>query len=478
MNRNRVPESEGEYSSSSSDEEELANRFKYRLKMDQQLGPSPLTPDKRKAMEDAQGSTSGVTDGSRSYYRSDGASSSSRIPYEYTPHLDNFGNSILNLDCAIDESKELDTWISTMSRNLMALNLNGYQTYTYLLNSTTGTVRHFLIKRFGNLSANEWESLASDAVLGKIGEIITAEFFGKIKRIPQDARNMAEEAMNHLIRIQICDLCEIDSYICEYKTYYYQLNDDQQKMFNKMFYSKLPTPINSHMERIYQEAIRGLVDPPQPPMNHLSPHVDTLGRRIRYLKEEIARMCTERTKNVLMKPVTKACCDKNPRVPGNYGCDTVYRRKHKYRHKKHRKYRKHRHYKPRFTRTKGKYYRRSNNFKRRRYYRKKTVINTTNPTCPRGKTSCRCWICNEQGHYANECPNKQEKKYKEQNKVLEQIFSLGYEPIEDSDISDKEEIYYIESDSDESSETTEESSQESSSESEEERPKISRRRRS
>jgi len=44
-------------------------------------------------------------------------------------------------------------------------------------------------------------------------------------------------------------------------------------------------------------------------------------------------------------------------------------------------------------------------------------------TCPRGKKSCTCWLCHEEGHYANECPKKDNPK----KNVLHAIYALGYE---------------------------------------------------
>jgi hypothetical protein len=67
--------------------------------------------------------------------------------------------------------------------------------------------------------------------------------------------------------------------------------------------------------------------------------------------------------------------------------------------------------------------------------------------CPQKKKDCKCWICQEVGHYSYECPNT--KNNKTQARVLEEIMSLEYlAPIEDmlSDISSDEELYLLESD--------------------------------
>lgn len=51
-----------------------------------------------------------------------------------------------------------------------------------------------------------------------------------------------------------------------------------------------------------------------------------------------------------------------------------------------------------------------------------------NTSCPQGKKKCRCWIRNEEGHYANECPNR--KKYPDKVNVLQIANNGGYETLE------------------------------------------------
>ena len=65
----------------------------------------------------------------------------------------------------------------------------------------------------------------------------------------------------------------------------------------------------------------------------------------------------------------------------------------------------------------------------------------------RSKKDCKCWICQEVGHYSYECPNT--KTNKAQARVLEEIMEYSnLTPLEDmlSDISDDEDLYLLESD--------------------------------
>lgn len=49
--------------------------------------------------------------------------------------------------------------------------------------------------------------------------------------------------------------------------------------------------------------------------------------------------------------------------------------------------------------------------------------------CPKGKKNCRCWICSEEGHYVNECPNRAQ--YPEKIKINQDLEEIGYEQVEE-----------------------------------------------
>ncbi|PWA57793.1 hypothetical protein CTI12_AA356880 [Artemisia annua] len=64
--------------------------------------------------------------------------------------------------------------------------------------------------------------------------------------------------------------------------------------------------------------------------------------------------------------------------------------------------------------------------------------------CPSGKSSCRCWLCKEEGHYANNCPKKNSNTAKPMIEIFNLVKQVGYEPLEDSDFdSETKYIAYI-----------------------------------
>ena len=133
-------------------------------------------------------------------------------------------------------------------------------------------------------------------------------------------------------------------------------------------------------------------------------------------------------------------------IPGSYECKTgntkkYFKSKYKTRYKKKYKFfKRNKKYKPKY---KGRY-----------FYKKNDNPNNKSKFCPKGKKNCRCWICNEEGHYTNECPNR--KNHHQKTIIFYQAQSIGLEPIE-YEFSDLEECYILNESSESNSETSEES---------------------
>ncbi|KAL2460949.1 orf y [Abeliophyllum distichum] len=73
---------------------------------------------------------------------------------------------------------------------------------------------------------------------------------------------------------------------------------------------------------------------------------------------------------------------------------------------------------------------------------------TVKKFCPQNKKNCRCWLCNESGHYANECPARLGNE--DRVRLLTTFEKEGFYPVEDPD--DTENLYYITTDSESDSE--------------------------
>lgn len=66
--------------------------------------------------------------------------------------------------------------------------------------------------------------------------------------------------------------------------------------------------------------------------------------------------------------------------------------------------------------------------------------------CPQGKKDCKCWLCHQEGHYANECPNKksfqQDDKRRKDLKILDLAYKMDLLPIS-SEVDSDEELYFL-----------------------------------
>ncbi|KAI5662787.1 hypothetical protein M9H77_22110 [Catharanthus roseus] len=79
---------------------------------------------------------------------------------------------------------------------------------------------------------------------------------------------------------------------------------------------------------------------------------------------------------------------------------------------------------------------------RKRYFRKRKY----NITSYKKHKKCICWLCKEEGYYANECPKRKEKKQAKYYKIYEEILgNEEFEPIEDSEFNNSESLYELDS---------------------------------
>ncbi|CAN1149250.1 hypothetical protein LINPERHAP2_LOCUS16920 [Linum perenne] len=265
----------------------------------------------------------------------------------------------------------------------------------------------------------------------KIIQVKTYEFLGRFSQEIKQNTTLSQQAIWHLTNLRICNMCYLEPFICEFRRYYYQVIKSARKVLDKLIYAKLPLIVASKVEATFEEELRKESIP------------NTLGGRILILQDWHRQACNE--EKLKKQAKIKLCCEQGMEKVGKYGCKDDNRIK--YYKKKHRKYRKIR--KIPYKEYKRNQYKKPNRyFRNRKQYKQKSK---QTKYCPKGKTNCRCWLCNEEGHYANKCPKKNRNDKKQE--VLRLAYDYGFEPIEDSDceLSDIEIVeFYSESSSDES----------------------------
>lgn len=273
-------------------------------------------------------------------------------------------------------------------------------------------------------------------VIQKFKDAIYHSFVGLDALTQKDrvAKQQVEKAKWHLDNMIICDMCYFPEFACEYEKYYHQLDDTSKKHYIDVFLNKLPSVIHDKAAKNWKER------PPE-----IS---ESLAGLIRTVNSIVTKICITRALvNTTEHQKNRICCDSSSyEIPGRYGCSKPSSSMKSKRHKKY--YKKYYRKKYGFKRKPKKYFNKYKN--KRTFFKKKRSFRQSKDPCPKGKgPNCRCWLCNETGHYANNCPNRTNQKVNsEKIKMLELAYSFKLEPVEESDLSDTESIYEIETDLD------------------------------
>ena len=314
-----------------------------------------------------------------------------KVPEEFKPRHQEMGRSnILNLDCVSNKEDVLKQWSNEMLLLIVTdekfSTLNAMDIKNFLMYKTIGNVQKYLT----SIDDLSWASILGSAsysteAIEIIMGLIHQEFIGYNIFENKEKSNifLHEKAVAHLNQMQICNMCEIEKFICEYQKYYYQINNQTKEIYKEIFIDKLPYPLNAEIKRIWNEK-------PTETAN-------TLGGIIQVVYNTLRENCLKReTIRQLNRGSNALCCNiPELEIPGKYGCEKPTRRNY-------------RRNKPRIRRVnpRKKAYRNNN----KKYFRKKKQ--TPRKYCPKGKKNCECWLCNDEGHYANECPKKNENKKK------------------------------------------------------------------
>ena len=235
-----------------------------------------------------------------------------------------------------------------------------------------------------------------------------------------------------LNKIKLCDMCQFEEFTCQYTTYYYKLEPDERTPYLEIFINKLPYPLSQTIKNEFEKQKSAQLVP------------NTLGGIIRIIRDYILLQCTQESERNQLSRVTK-CCPKFDYLPHQFGCKPNYSsRRGRITHKKYNQYNQKKRYhkfKPWYKKKRYHMYKKKYNPNyRQKYWKNK---NNTQKYCPKGKKTCKCWICQEDGHYANECPNNNKKQ--EKVKLLNQMTQINLEPIE-NEIESEEELWYMQTD--------------------------------
>lgn len=322
-----------------------------------------------------------------------------------------FGNNILDIDCKPNRKELIDKWAQEISL-IIQTNKEAYEDpKTVLLlieHKTTGIVNNFIKNTNWTPRLSSTDTL-EDVINALYTIFLGIDLSGNKEKEQERIRN---RAVHRLTNMTLCDICYLDDFFCDYEKNLYILKD--QNLYKKYildYLLKIPIVGEKAHNRFLIESS--------------STAEFSLGFAQRIIKEEISEVCDLSRTQRRLKKFSKKCCKSIQEPSLEYGCKPTRKKIRKQKQKYASKYRFKRKRKP---------------FRPGKFVRKKHDTNKQK-FCPKGKKNCRCWICNEEGHYANECPNR--KKHGHKTNMLEQVYSLGFIPIEDP-YEDTLDVYLIE----------------------------------
>ena len=341
-------------------------------------------------------------------------------------------STILDIDCQVDRKKRIDRWYSEMDL-IVSTNPDAYTSadkIRALLEHKSTGIAERLIK------GTKWTATKPEDAIIDVVIAFYAAFLGinYATDSVNELEKRKEKSRAFLTKMQLCDICNLSEFNCAFEKHFYELDEVEWPKYIEMYFIKIPFVGDKASTRFKNEA--------KAPM-HMS-----LGLAMKLVSEEISQICELSKKQKKLKKFNKKCCSFLADESTEFGCKPEKKYKKSYK-KKYKKF-----YKKRsFKRSKKK-------FTSGKYFKPKTLEGKAKH-CPKGKKNCRCWICSEEGHYANECPNR--KQFPDKIKIIEIAENYGLEPIEEA-FKGYEEVFYatLEEPPDSNSESSDESESESS----------------
>ena len=303
----------------------------------------------------------------------------------------------LDIECDDNRKQNIDKWAAEINL-IIQTNKDVYDTPRNVMllaeHKSLGIAKEFIKRTI-------WDTTGTpEDTFENILEGLYAMFLGLnyISDKQSELKKEQEEARKRLIKLQICDICELKKFNCDYEVNFHKLEQKEFPEFIKQYLTKIPIVGTKALEK-FREA--------KAPMTH------SLGYAIKLVNEELQLICKLTKQQKRLKKFNKRCCGIIGEKPTDYGCKPVYKKSSKKKYLKRYKFQK-----------------KKKSFKPGKYFRKKKDSQKDKSKfCPKGKKSCRCWLCNIEGHYANECPNRRNSSDKV--KLLEFAEDNGFEPIED-----------------------------------------------
>ncbi|KAL5834570.1 hypothetical protein ACOSQ4_014067 [Xanthoceras sorbifolium] len=215
----------------------------------------------------------------------------------------------LDLDCVSNVEEAIDKW-ETSLRIAVEINKMDFE-----------ITKRFLEKTLVNSASRFWQNMTEatknvifladspSQLITRAAEAFQLEFHGEGRLIKDPT--MIMKYVIALQRLQLCDMCEIEKYICVFQDFYYHIyhQTDNSDSYLPLFFSKIPNPWGQKLIETYN------------PMT-----TDTLGKRIAHLRDKLSSWCGDAILAKATKGLRKriSLCSDTPKMPLMIGCDSQY----------------------------------------------------------------------------------------------------------------------------------------------------------
>lgn len=234
------------------------------------------------------------------------------IPKTSFGETKNIGNSFLDIDCDPNWKEAIHKWAAELSL-IIQTNKEAYGTGKNVLllaeHKSLGRAKEFIKKTVWN------ERNPPEETMDNILEGLYAMFLGLnyVTDKASEIEREQEKARKRLTKLQLCDICELDKFNCDFERNFFKLRQNDFPEFIIQYLTKIPIVGEKALQR-FKESARA-------PMTH------SIGYAIKLVKEELASICELTKTQKKLKKFNKKCCKSVEDKSTDYGCKPTYKKK-------------------------------------------------------------------------------------------------------------------------------------------------------
>lgn len=234
---------------------------------------------------------------------------------------------MMNIDCIFREERKtiIDRWIKAIQIQIyMEKELFKTASSVLLLLDlkSEGIINKFIKRTTWNLNST------GEEFLGLFSSALYTFFLGKNfleGGISNEVLKLQNEARMKLTKLQICDICELDNFNCEYEKYFYELSGGEYQTYVEMYLRKIPIVGKEAEERYNAEKDQSEFDK------------SSLTYAMELVRDLVSRKCEVHYEAKKLKKFRYKCCNKFVE-PTQFGCTKEYSKKRETRRYKKPKY--------------------------------------------------------------------------------------------------------------------------------------------